>query len=58
MTISRAGMLDETYQRCVAALSAEQAGGSEQNDVLAADAATLANVEQVVQGVIKEIKHD
>ncbi|CAB3690089.1 carbonate dehydratase [Trinickia soli] len=58
MTISRADMLDETYRRCVAALSAEQAGGSEQNDVLAADAATLANVEQVVQGVIKEIKHD
>ncbi|HTH73672.1 MAG TPA: carbonate dehydratase [Trinickia sp.] len=57
MTISNTDMLDETYKRCVAALSAEQAG-SAQNDVVAADAATLANVEQVAKGVIKEIKHD
>ncbi|MBU6489546.1 MAG: carbonate dehydratase [Burkholderiales bacterium] len=57
MTISNADMLDSTYQRCVAALSAQQAG-SAQNDVVAADAATLANIDQVAQDVIKEIKHD
>jgi carbonic anhydrase len=57
MTISNADMLEETYRRCVAALSAERAG-SAQNDVVAADAATLAKVEEVVHGVIKEIKHD
>ena len=57
MTISSPDVLDATYQRCVAALSAEQAG-SAQNDVVAADLASLANVEQVAKGVIKELKHD
>jgi carbonic anhydrase len=57
MTISSADQLEPTYRRCVAALSAEHAGSTE-NDVLAADAASLANIEQVAKSVIKEIKHD
>jgi len=57
MSVSSFDALEETYQRCVGALSAQRAG-STQNDVLAADAATLANIEQVAKGVIKEIKHD
>jgi carbonic anhydrase len=56
MTISNADALEHTYQRCVAALSAEQAGTA-QNDVVAADAASLADVEKVAEGVIKEIRH-
>ncbi|WP_116134777.1 carbonate dehydratase [Trinickia diaoshuihuensis] len=57
MTISSADRLEQTYRRCVAALSAEQAGTT-QNDMVAADAASLAELEQVAKGVIKEIKHD
>ena len=57
MAISNAAMLDETYQRCVAAVTASGAGSAE-NDVVAADAAQLPGVAAVVQGVIKELKHD
>lgn len=57
MTISSPDMLEETYQRCVAAVSAHGAS-SAQNDVVAADAAQLKDVATVVDGVIKELKHD
>jgi carbonic anhydrase len=57
MTISSAEMLGSTYERCVAALSAKRASAAD-IDIVAADAAELTKVEAVVEGVIKEIKHD
>ncbi|WP_207004394.1 carbonate dehydratase [Trinickia mobilis] len=57
MTISDPDQLDATYQRCVAALSAKSARLA-QNDVVAADAAQLGDVQAIVNGVIKELKHD
>lgn len=57
MTISNSEMLGSTYERCISALSAKGASAAS-IDIVAADAAQLANVEAVAQGVIKEIKHD
>ncbi|HEV3106575.1 MAG TPA: carbonate dehydratase [Trinickia sp.] len=57
MTISSPEMLEATYQRCVAAVSAKSAS-SAQNDVVAADAAILTNFTPIVEDVIKELKHD
>jgi carbonic anhydrase len=57
MTISEPGMLESTYQRCVAAVSASRARTA-QNDMVAADAAKLGDVSAIVHRVIKEFKHD
>jgi carbonic anhydrase len=57
MTISNPQMLGSTYERCIAALSAKGASAAD-IDIVAADAAELKKVEAVVQGVIKELKHD
>ena len=57
MTISEPGALDATYQKCVAAVSASGAHQAE-NDVVAADAAQLGDVPAIVEGVIKELKHE
>jgi carbonic anhydrase len=57
MTINSAAALDETYQRCVAGVSASRAHEAE-NDVVAADAAQLGDVPAIVEGVIKELKHE
>jgi carbonic anhydrase len=57
MMIGAPGELDETYTRCVAAVSAGGAHKTD-NDVVAADAARLGDVPAVVAGVIKELKHE
>jgi carbonic anhydrase len=57
MRIDGPDALDETYLRCVAAVSASGARQTD-NDVIAADAAKLGDVPAVVQGVIKELKHE
>ena len=57
MTISEPAALDATYQKCVAAVSASGAHKAE-NDVVAADAAQLGDVPAIVEGVIKELKHE
>ncbi|CAM2191310.1 carbonic anhydrase 2 [Paraburkholderia kururiensis] len=57
MTISSADQLDETYQRCVSGATTSHAHETD-NDVVAADAAKLGDVPAVVQGVIKELKHE
>ena len=57
MMIGEPGVLDETYTRCVAAVSASGAHKTD-NDVVAADAARLGDVPAVVEGVIKELKHE
>jgi carbonic anhydrase len=57
MTVSDPGALESTYQRCVAAVSASRARTA-QNDVVAADAATLGDVPAIVHGVIQEMRHD
>jgi carbonic anhydrase len=49
--------LDETYSKCVAAVSASGAHRAD-NDVVASDAARLGEVPAVVEGVIKELKHE
>jgi carbonic anhydrase len=57
MTINDPAALDATYKRCIAAVSA---GGAyqEDNDAAAADAAQLGDVPAIVEGVIKELKHE
>jgi carbonic anhydrase len=57
MTIGEPGGLDETYLRCVAAVSASGAHKAD-NDMVAADAARLGDVPAIVEGVIKELKHE
>jgi carbonic anhydrase len=57
MMISEPGALDETYTRCVAAATASGAHKTD-NDVVAADSARLGDVPAVVEGVIKELKHE
>jgi carbonic anhydrase len=57
MTVADADALEATYDSCVAAVSASNARAAD-NDVVAADAAKLGNVAEVVQGVIKELKHE
>jgi carbonic anhydrase len=57
MTIGAPGELDETYLKCVAAASASGAHRAN-NDVVASDAARLGDVPAVVEGVIKELKHE
>ncbi|TAM04498.1 MAG: carbonate dehydratase [Paraburkholderia sp.] len=57
MTVSGPQQLQETYERCVAGVSAHRAHEAD-NDVVAADAASLGDVPAVVAGVIKELKHE
>ncbi|MFL9891426.1 MULTISPECIES: carbonate dehydratase [Paraburkholderia] len=57
MTISEPAALDATYQKCVAAVSASGPHKAD-NDVVAADAAQLGDVPAIVEGVIKELKHE
>ncbi|CAB3756890.1 carbonate dehydratase [Paraburkholderia solisilvae] len=57
MTIADLDILEATYERCVAAVSASGAHDAD-NDVVAADAAKLGDVPAVVAGVIKELKHE
>ncbi|GLU32792.1 carbonate dehydratase [Trinickia caryophylli] len=57
MTISNPEKLQSTYERCIAGLSA-QGAGSAGIDIVAADAAELDKVAQIVDGVAKEIKHE
>jgi len=57
MTISDAAALESTYKECVAAVSARGAHKAD-NDVVAADAAQLGDVPAIVEGVIKELKHE
>lgn len=57
MTISASQQVQETYGRCVAGVSAQRAHQAD-NDVVAADAATLNGIPAVVAGVIKELKHE
>jgi carbonic anhydrase len=60
MTISNPEMLSSTYERCIANIAALSTGSASaaDTDVVAADAAELKKVEAVVEGVIKELKHD
>ena len=57
MTINDPAALDATYKRCIAAVSA---GGAyqEDNDAAAAEAAQLGDVPAIVEGVIKQLKHE
>jgi carbonic anhydrase len=57
MTISDAAALDATYKECVAAVSASGPRNAD-NDVVAADAAQLGDVPAIIEGVIKELKHE
>ena len=57
MMIGTPGELDETYSKCVAAVSASGAHRAD-NDVVASDAARLGDVPAIVEGVIKELKHE
>jgi carbonic anhydrase len=57
MMINDAAVLDATYKDCVAAVSAGGAYKAD-NDMAAAEAARLGDVPAVVQGVIKELKHE
>ena len=57
MTIASLDDLDPAYKQCVAAASAGRAHSTD-NDVVAADAAKLGDVPAIVEGVIKELKHE
>jgi carbonic anhydrase len=57
MTIGAQDQLHDTYERCVASLSARGAHQAE-NDVVAEDAARLGDVPAVIAAVIKERKHE
>ena len=57
MTVWAPHLLQATYERCVAAVSASGARHTH-NDVVAADAAHLGDVPAVVAGVVKELKHE
>lgn len=57
MMISAQDQVDSTYQACLAALTRGGAHAAA-NDVIASDAARLGDVPAVIQGVIKELKHE
>ncbi|HEY2020465.1 carbonate dehydratase [Paraburkholderia sp.] len=57
MRIDSAAALEPTYNACVAGVSARRASNAD-NDMVAADAARLGGVKAVVEGVIKELKHE
>ncbi|WP_250450057.1 carbonate dehydratase [Caballeronia sp. ATUFL_M2_KS44] len=57
MMIRAQEAVDPTYQSCLAALTREGAHAAE-NDVIASDAARLGAIPAVIQGVIKELKHE
>ncbi|MEX3628530.1 MAG: carbonate dehydratase [Burkholderia sp.] len=58
MAVSAADELAGVHQRCVEALSAGSASSSDDNDMVAADAAQLADVAEQVAKTLKETKHD
>ncbi|MEX3526459.1 MAG: carbonate dehydratase [Burkholderia sp.] len=58
MAVSAADELAGVHQRCVEALSAGSASSSDDNDMVAADAAQLADVAGQVAKTLKETKHD
>ncbi|CAG4887895.1 carbonate dehydratase [Paraburkholderia gardini] len=57
MATSAPDTLAATYEHCVAAVSAGRAHEAD-NDVVVADAARLGDVPAIVEGVIKELKHE
>ncbi|WP_244814635.1 carbonate dehydratase [Caballeronia sp. Lep1P3] len=57
MMISAQEAVESTYQSCLAALKRDGAHAAE-NDVIASDAARLGDIPAVIQGVIKELKHE
>ena len=57
MMISAHDQIESTYQSCLAELARGGAHSSE-NDVIASDAARLGDIPAIVQGVIKELKHE
>jgi carbonic anhydrase len=57
MMIGAPEQMDATYASCIAALTRSGAHSAE-NDVLASDAARLTDIPAIVQGVIKELKHE
>jgi carbonic anhydrase len=57
MMIGASDEIDPVYQSCIAAMSRSGAHSAE-NDVLASDAARLGDIPAVIQGVIKELKHE
>lgn len=57
MTVGGPDQLQESYRRCVAAVSARGAHRAE-NDVVAEDAARLGGVPAAIASVIKERKHE
>jgi Carbonic anhydrase len=57
MTIGDPAALDAAYKRCIAAVSAGGAYKAD-NDMVAADAAQLGDVPAIVEGVVKELKHE
>lgn len=57
MMISAHDQIDSTYQSCLAELARGGTHSSE-NDVIASDAARLGDIPAIVQGVIKELKHE
>lgn len=58
MAVSAADELASVHQRCVETLSAGRASSSDDNDMVAADAAQLADVAEQVAKTLKETKHD
>jgi carbonic anhydrase len=57
MMINAHDQIDSTYQSCLAELARGGTHSSE-NDVIASDAARLGDIPAIVQGVIKELKHE
>jgi carbonic anhydrase len=57
MMIHATEQIESTYQSCIAAL-ARGGAHSVENDVLASDAARLGDIPAIVEGVIKELKHE
>ena len=57
MMIGAPEEMESTYRSCIAALSRGGAHSTE-NDVLASDAARLGDIPAIVEGVIKELKHE
>jgi carbonic anhydrase len=57
MMIHATEQIESTYQSCIAALARGGAHSAE-NDVLASDAARLGDIPAIVEGVIKELKHE
>ncbi|MEX3606747.1 MAG: carbonate dehydratase [Burkholderia sp.] len=58
MAVSAADELASVHQRCVETLSAGRASSSDDNDMVAADAAQLAGVAEQIAKTLKETKHD